>query len=113
MPSQRLHDELNELVGLDREKARRIQKLMDSTARAHGPAHRHDEVHSLPGVAAELLRRGEFTPENLQAAAAHLAQDAMFDALGRAVPAGPARRAFKGLAEDALTRALRGSRRRR
>lgn len=101
-------------MGLDPVEAQQVQKLMDAGSQTLGSRHRHlDPNHSLQGAALAMLRDGTFSSARMQAAAAHLAQDKMFDALGEAFPKGPARRVMKGLAEDVLVRTLRSSRRNR
>lgn len=114
MPSRALHDELSIAMGLDPKLARRVQSIMDSTAKSHGGRHRKDDIHSLSGVALELAKRGELTPEAIQAAAAHLAQDRLGDALNAVNPIrGPMRQPSKQLVEAAFTELLRANRRRR
>lgn len=113
MPSGDLHAELNLVMGV-RDPSRRVQKLVDSTAKAHGPAHRHDAVHSLGGAIIELANRGELTPENALAVVAHINQDRAFDAVWRALPIkGPLREFTKTQIQKTLVKALREARKRR
>ncbi|HTT74217.1 MAG TPA: hypothetical protein VMG99_08795 [Thermoplasmata archaeon] len=111
-PSDQLHAEISRLL-LGRD-GRKVQKILDSTARSHGGRHREDAVHSLPGLAAELLRRGELTPEAMVDGAVHMAVDEVWSRAVAGLPVrGPARQPTKQLMEAALTSALRGVRRRR
>jgi len=113
VPSGDLHEELNFLMGA-RDPGRKVQRLVDSTAHGHGPAHRKDPIHSLEGVVLELAKRGELTGDNVLAAVAHFNQDRAFDAVWRNFPVkGPFRQAVKNEAMKAIARALRENRRRR
>jgi hypothetical protein len=106
-PSGELHEELGYIMGTPDPK-RRVQRLMDSTAHAHGPAHRGDPVHSLGGIVVELAKRGELTPANVLAAQGHILQDKAFDAIWRALPVkGPYRQAVKNESMRILARTLR------
>jgi hypothetical protein len=112
MPSRALHAELNRLMRVS-DPGMEIQRLIDSTARTHGPSHRDDEIHSLGGVIAELSKRGALTTERVRAAAAHLAQDRMWDEVSKRVPVrGPLRQPTRQLLEATLVQLLRSRRRR-
>jgi hypothetical protein len=109
MPSGRTHAAITRRI-LGSTDGRLVQQLMDRTAKAHGPSHRRDHEHSLEGVAVELMKRGQLTPQNMTAAVLHQLTDRAFDEMGRALPAGTPRRIGKLLMEDAIVNALRGSR---
>jgi len=113
MPSGRLHAVLTERV-LGSTDGREVQKILDSTARAHGPSHRQDHVHSLPGVAAELALRGQLTLENMAAASLHLMADDAWSRMWSSVPM-PSRfkQPMKAYAEELLADSLQPTRRRR
>jgi hypothetical protein len=107
VPSRATHRALTALAmdGYDGDPA---HAAIDSTARAHGPSHRHDEVHSLPGVALELAKRGQLSPQNLLAAQHHLVQDAAVDGMLKATGLrGPSRAFVKDLLEKAIVRGAR------
>lgn len=113
MPNGPLHRELTKAAGIGTD-GREVQRLMDSTSKIHGSHHREDHVHSIPGVAVELARAGKLNGKNLMAAGLHLAQDAMFDRMWKALPVkGPARELVKKELQVAMTRTLREANRRR
>lgn len=90
-----------------------VQRLMDSTARLHGPAHRRDHVHSVNGVVIELARRGQLTPQAPAVAALHRLLDETMSPIYRHVlPKGPLRRPAQELLENILVQALEPKRRR-
>jgi hypothetical protein len=105
-PTGDLHAELNALMGV-KDPGRRVQRLLDSTARTHGPAHRHDPVHSLDGAIIELAKQGRVTADDVNAVVAHLTQDAAFDRVWKSLPPGPVRQTAKALGMPLLTKALR------
>lgn len=110
MPSRATHRELTKLLlnGYDGDAA---HAAVDSTARAHGPAHRRDEVHSPAGAVLELLKRGQASPESVSAVYAHLAQDKMVDGMVDATGLkGPSRQFVKAQLEKTIVRVLRRSR---
>ncbi|MGI0066844.1 MAG: hypothetical protein ACREB9_00230 [Thermoplasmata archaeon] len=107
MPSRATHRAMTALVmqGYDGDEA---HAAIDSTARAHGPAHRHDEVHSPEGAVLELMRRGQATPRSVQAVYAHLAQDKMVDGiLAFTRLKGPSRQLVKAGIEKTIVRIAR------
>ncbi len=110
MPSRQTHRELTRLLlnGYDGDAA---HAAVDSTARAHGPAHRHDEVHSPAGAVLELMKRGQATPRNVEAVYAHLAQDKMVDGMvGVTGLKGTSRQFVKAQLEKTIVQVLRRSR---
>lgn len=109
MPNRAAHRALTALVmgGYDGDEA---HAAVDSTARLHGPSHRHDEVHTLAGAAVELAKRGQLTPRNLLAAQHHFVQDKVVDSLVNVTGLkGPARTFAKEILERAI---VKGARRR-
>ena len=113
MPSRRLHRAVaGRIPGVDSSGA--VDRILDSTAATHGPSHRQDHVHTIPGVAVELARRGELTSEKMAAAVTHLALDRAWSALWHRVPM-PSRlkQPFKQLGEEILALHLEAAARRR
>jgi hypothetical protein len=111
MPGGELHAAITKkALGITGED---IQRLMDSTANAHGPHHREDAVHSIPGITLALAQEGKLTPKNLAVAHLHLGTDlVMSEVYRRVLPKGPLRRPAQQLFEAAAVKALRPKRRR-
>ncbi|MFZ0698861.1 MAG: hypothetical protein WAN74_01525 [Thermoplasmata archaeon] len=112
MPRRKLHQAITERVlgvpGTD------VHKLLDSTARVHGPRHRLDLEHSIPGVTIELARRGRLTPQDLQVAQLHILTDQAMSALYRRVlPKGAMRQPAQEVLEAFLVMAIQSKKRRR
>lgn len=76
---------------------------MDSTAATHGPRHREDPVHTIPGIAQELAVRGQLNPDRMARAMIHISVDRAWSDMWRKVPA-PSRlkQPMKQLAEEML-----------
>lgn len=111
MPSRAAHRELTRLLlhGYDGDQAHAV---VDSTAKLHGSDHRRDEVHSPAGAVLELLKRGQATPQNVEAVYAHIAQDKMVDQMVATTRLrGAARQFVKSELERTIVRVLRRSRR--
>jgi len=102
MPSGATHRAIARAYGLD---SREVDRLLDSTVHQHGPSHRKDPIHSLPGVARALAMQGKLTTKNLQSAALHLASDkAISDMMRRTGLKGTRRRVTQDLLEEAIRR---------
>ena len=113
MPSGDVHAAITRKL-LGSTDGRDVQRLMDSTAKIHGPSHRHDDVHSLNGVMAELAQRGQLTPENILAAQLHIGTDRAFDEIHKRIPLrGAQKQAVKLLISDGIVQLLKPPRRAR
>lgn len=111
-PSGDLHEEISRLV--TGRSGREVQRILDSTAHTHGGRHREDSIHSLGGLAVELMRRGELTPEKMLDGALHLATDEAFSRAMKGLPIrGPMRQPTKQLLQASLVQALKSARRAR
>lgn len=111
-PSGDLHAALTKRV-LGSEH-RDVQKLLDRTARTHGPSHRKDREHSLSDLSRQLALQGRLTPDRLAAGALHIAQDRAWSAMwsGVRLPS-KIKQPLKALTEAALVDMLEGDSRRR
>ncbi len=103
MPSGATHRAIARTFGV--KDSGEVDRLLDSTVRDHGPAHRHDPEHSMEGVARALVMKGKLTEENLRAAVLHLAADqAISGLMKRTGLKGAHRRAAQELLEDHIQR---------
>lgn len=111
MPSGKTHREFARWFGV--RDSRAVDRLIDSTASAHGPAHRSDPIHTLPGVLQALASRGELNSQTAAAAVLHFAADGLFDRMLAVTRLrGEPRKAAKILLENQVRAVLQRRRRR-
>lgn len=106
MPSRRLHRSTAALL-LGSDDGGEVDRILDSTVAIHGPRHREDRIHSLPGVAVDLALRGQLTPDRIARAGIHIALDEAWSRTWQQarVPSG-LKKPMKDLAEEILARSF-------